>query len=97
MVHLKEYIGEPAVYEHLAEEASELAKAALKYARYLRKENPMPSNTNEGLLKYNIKEEATDVLIFLEELGLEKGDDQIYAKKVKRMMERIVDAGLVRK
>ncbi len=35
-------IGEPAVYEQLAEECSELAKAALKMARILRNENPTP-------------------------------------------------------
>lgn len=97
MIHLAEYVGEAAVYEHLAEEASELAQAALKYARYLRKENPMAPNTNPGVLSYNVKEEATDVLILLEEVGLERGDDHIYAEKIKRTMGRLVDGGCVRK
>lgn len=34
----------PALLEQLAEEAAELAQAALKYARILRGENPTPVN-----------------------------------------------------
>lgn len=37
-----EAIGSPAMLEQLAEEATELAQAALKAARILRKENPTP-------------------------------------------------------
>ena len=96
MIHFKEYVGEAACYEHLAEECVELAQVALKYARYLRGENPMAKNTNEGLLKYRIKEEATDVFIILEELELDIPDDEMYIKKQKRMCERLIDAGLTR-
>lgn len=96
MIHLVEYVGEAAVYEHLAEECSELAQAALKYARYLRGDNPMDSNVNEGVLLYNVKEESTDILILLEELGLEKGSDEVYCRKLKRMLARLIDAGKTR-
>lgn len=96
MIHLIEYVGEPAVYEHLAEECIELAHAALKYARYLRGENPMNPNVGEGLLKFDLKEEATDVLFFLEEVGLDSPDDKIYCEKVKRAMGRLADANKVR-
>ena len=37
-----EEIGEAAMLEQLAEECTELAKAALKMARIIRKENPTP-------------------------------------------------------
>lgn len=37
-----EKIGLPAMHEQLAEEATELAKEALKMARILRGENPTP-------------------------------------------------------
>lgn len=96
MIHLIEYVGEAAVYEHLAEEASELAQAALKYARYLRGENPMAKNTNPAVLQYNVAEEATDVLILLEEVGLEKGYDNVYCEKIKRTMGRLADTGKTR-
>lgn len=96
MIHFKEYVGEPATYEHLAEECVELAKAALKYARYLRGENPMAKNTNECVLKYNVKEEATDVFILIEELGIDIPDDSIYVKKQKRMCDRLIDSGKTR-
>ena len=42
-----EKIGEPAVLEQLAEECSELAQAALKYARKQRGENPTPKSFDE--------------------------------------------------
>jgi len=96
MIHLIDYIGEPALYEHLAEECTELAKASLKYARLLRGENPMGPHTNFKLLEYDLAEEATDVLILLEEVGLEKPDGIIYTEKIKRTMCRIVDAGLTK-
>lgn len=41
-------VGEPAVYESLAEECSELAKAAQKMARVLRNENPTPVTEEEA-------------------------------------------------
>lgn len=37
-----EIVGKPAMFEQLAEEATELAQATLKMARKLRGENPTP-------------------------------------------------------
>lgn len=96
MIHFKEYVGEAACYEHLAEECVELAKEALKYARYLRNENPMGPNVNSGLIKYHVEEEATDVFILLEELEIDIPDDKIYMKKQKRMCERLIESGKTR-
>ena len=46
-----EEIGEAAMLEQLAEECTELAKAALKMARIIRKENPSPiSGRNTRML-----------------------------------------------
>lgn len=42
------YITLPAMYEALAEECSELAKAAQKMARVIRKENPTPVTEEEA-------------------------------------------------
>lgn len=49
-----EEIGEAAMLEQLAEECTELAKAALKMARIIRKENPTPV-TRKMLLQISEK------------------------------------------
>lgn len=53
-------IGEPAMLEMLAEEASELTQAALKASRVLRGENPTPVTAAEALT--HLVEEYTDVV-----------------------------------
>lgn len=54
-----EYIGKPAMLEQLAEEATELAKAALKLARIFRAENPTPVTKDEA--SKNLIEEINEV------------------------------------
>lgn len=63
---LIENIGLPAFYEQLAEECTELAQASLKYARFLRGENPTPKSEKE--IKDNLSEEIADVEICINEL-----------------------------
>lgn len=60
-------IGKPAMLEQTAEEAVELAQACLKYARYLRKENPTPKSLEE--IKENFFEEIADIEICIDELS----------------------------
>ena len=86
MSMITETIGEPAVYEQLAEEAAELAKAALKIARLLRNENPTPVKYKDGM--DNLLEEVTDVLVCLYELELYPVD-RIFHEKMERWIERI--------
>lgn len=50
-----------SLYEMLAEEASELAQAASKYARYLRNDQPLSEEWNEGAGFSNVIEEFGDV------------------------------------
>lgn len=57
-------IGVAAALEQLAEEASELAHAALKMARIVRGENPTPVNEEEARL--NLHEEIGDVRLCVE-------------------------------
>lgn len=54
-----EKIGSAAMLEQLAEESTELAQAALKMARILRRENPTPADPMK--VKQNLNEEFTDV------------------------------------
>ena len=57
-------LGEPAVLEQLAEECTELAQAALKYARLMRGENPTPK-TEEECLKA-LAEEMADTRLCID-------------------------------
>ena len=73
-----EKIGEPAMLELLAEEAAELAQAALKLARIKRGENPTPVAEDEAL--QNLVEEYTDVCLCATELKVELNEALAYRK-----------------
>lgn len=81
-----EKIGYPAVYEQLAEECTELAKASLKMARISRGENPTSATYPEVI--DSLEEEATDVYLCLFDLGLMPNPNTMYSK-LKRFRERI--------
>lgn len=77
---------EAALYEQLAEEAIELAHAAQKMARKLRKENPTP--VTEQFIRHNLHEEFNDVLNTAEFCGLCK-DLELIREKNRRWIERL--------
>jgi len=79
-------IGQPAVFEQLAEEAAELAQAALKYARILRGENPTPVSAEEGY--EHVVEEYTDVMLCTKTLDLQL-DQPLLEFKHQRWLTRI--------
>lgn len=58
--YILERVGDAGVLEQLAEEAAELAQAALKLARIRRGENPTPVTFEEAIA--NLEEEYTDVV-----------------------------------
>ena len=64
---LVDAIGTPAMFEMMAEEATELSYACLKFARYLRGENLVHGKTEEEMLA-NVHEEMADVYVTLREL-----------------------------
>lgn len=66
-INIIETIGLPAFLEQMAEEASELSQASLKFARKLRGENPTPKEGNE--LVSNLCEEVADVAGCINELA----------------------------
>ena len=86
MGKIEDLIGKAALLEQLGEEATELAQAALKYARVLRKENPTPVTKYEAYTK--VIEEYTDVIQVARELEIEIDQEQIKHKD-ERWMCRI--------
>ena len=80
--------GEPAVYEALAEEATELAKAALKCARVIRKESYTPKTIEE--CQENLREEFSDVICCANVLNLQYSEE-IVAYKMFRWKQRIFE------
>lgn len=57
-------IGTPAMLEQTSEECAELTQACLKYARYIRGENPTPKHLEDIL--DNFYEEVADVELCIE-------------------------------
>lgn len=90
-------IGKPATLELLAEECSELAQAALKYARILRGENPTPVTEDEAVS--HLTEEIADVQILVRELTgpvVSSEDVEAVVKmKLYRSKERYKKAGIL--
>lgn len=83
---LQKAVPEPALYEQMAEESAELAKAALKMSRILRGENPTPVTRYEA--EEMIREELSD--LFTVCLVLDTDYDIFYVeKKLKRWAERV--------
>ena len=96
-----EAIGDPATFEQLAEECSELAHACLKMARVLRGENPtpvMPSDAQEAVIH-----EIADVALSIDTVmcgiaamgGRKSWDatDRWYNFKLNRWWNRLIDSG----
>lgn len=76
-----------SLFEMLAEEATELAQAALKVIRTLEgSDNPTPVHFYEAM--NNLEEELTDVKLSADLLGIDIQND-VYLKKVYRWKERI--------
>lgn len=80
-----EKIGKAAMLEQMAEEAAELAQAALKLARIKRGKNPTPV-TEEEAWKHLV-EEYTDVFQCASELLIPVDWQQIN-EKVERFLDR---------
>lgn len=91
--HIAKEVGVAALYENLAEEAIELAHAALKTARALRNENPTPITTNEA--DNHVLEELQDVyLLVLWLYGDFKYDIKTMGEKQARAIRRICEKNM---
>lgn len=81
------HLGRRAALEGLAEECCELAQAALKLIRAIDGENPTPVSEEKCVEK--LHEEAGDVLMLLEFLGIVEGRTTADNPKWERWAKRI--------
>lgn len=85
---IKTQIFEAARYEQLAEECTELAKAALKKARKIRRQNYTPLTMAE--IDDNLIEEFNDVVLAAKTCDLEI-DKDIISAKLQRWIDRVTE------
>lgn len=90
MENMETVVPKPALYEQLAEEAAELAHAALKYARVLREENPTAILGEDAYR--NVIAEYTDIIHCARALRLNANEMQIQQKQ-ERWKKRLEENG----
>ena len=91
--HIKSHVSKKELLAQLAEEATELAHAALKYRRALDDENPTPVSTNEAFK--NLVEEIDDVALCLDTLSFKwrvEFNSLQREQKLNRWVERLKNA-----
>ena len=79
-------LGEPELLCQLAEEASELAQAALKLRRVLEGKNPTPLTEQE--CRENLKEEVADVDLLFKLCGLVDGENIDHILEIERIKKK---------
>ncbi len=90
MAEIKNYLPDAEILAQLAEEASELAQAALKLRRVLDGTNPTPVTKDQAMA--NLVEEYSDVVCCLVELEI-LYDVSIIRNKKERWINRLKEKG----
>ena len=86
MAEIKDYLPDAEILAQLAEEASELAQAALKLRRVLDGTNPTPATKDQAMA--NLVEEYSDVVCCMMELEVIY-DLSLINKKKERWIKRL--------
>lgn len=79
-------LSKACLYDQLAEEATELAQAAIKMARILRAENPSPVTPEYA--EQTVTEEYNDLMNVIHLLGYPE-DKDMQREKMRRWIERL--------
>lgn len=95
MKKINDYLTTPDLLCQLAEEASELAQAALKLKRAMEGTNPTPRSVEECMA--NMDEEIADVALLVELLGYDGADHTLVQSciaqdKAERWLRRLEGA-----
>ena len=88
MDYIRDQLPDEELLAQLAEEATELAHAALKMRRAVTGKNPTPVRVSEAWA--NLQEEVADVLLSLQVLSIETSD-QAYRETIRAKLARWVD------
>ena len=83
--YIRERLPEEVLFTQLAEEATELAQAALKMYRIIDGRNPTPVRLSEAWA--NIQEEVSDVLLCLQMLGI-SAEEQDHQETIRQKLDR---------
>lgn len=89
MVYMRDHVSYGELLAQLAEEATELAHAALKMRRVITGDNPTPVSKGEALVAF--KEEIADVELLIEMLDVSDNGtvESIKNNKVLRWRDRL--------
>lgn len=79
-------LSKACLYEQLAEEATELAQAAIKMGRILRGENPSPVTPH--FAEHMIIEEYNDIMNVINILGIPE-NKELQREKMRRWIDRL--------
>lgn len=95
MKKINDYLTNPDLLCQLAEEASELAQAALKLKRAMEGTNPTPRSVEECVA--NVDEEIADVSLLILQLGYNQPEHvitqlRIAEQKEERWLKRLEEA-----
>lgn len=95
MKKINDYLTTPDLLCQLAEEASELAQAALKLKRAMEGTNPTPKSVEECVA--NVDEEISDVSLLVDLLGYNKREHllsqgRVAQRKAERWLKRLEEA-----
>lgn len=95
MKKINDYLTTPDLLCQLAEEASELAQAALKLKRAMEGTNPTPKSVEECV--ENMDEEIADVSLLVDLLGYNKREHllsqgRVAQRKAERWLKRLEEA-----
>lgn len=95
MKKINDYLTTPDLLCQLAEEASELAQAALKLKRAMEGTNPTPMSVEECVA--NMDEEIADVSLLVDLLGYNKREHllsqgRVAYRKAERWLKRLEEA-----
>lgn len=94
VAYIKDHVSKRSLYGQLAEEACELAQAAMKGFRKYSVDNPTPVSSDEVLQM--LREEAADIMICLDALGVDITSSEVmtnYFQKLDRWVERLKESG----
>ena len=88
---MTDFLTQDELLAGVAEEASELAQAALKLRRTLNGKNPTPVSVQDAMRDFD--EEVADVELYLEQVALKDCDRirEIRNRKLARWVERLND------